>query len=295
MPNLQALWAHYDEASERPHTQRNQYFESAVSYGKVKLNSYFNLVLLQPDVSFYAVATALHPKLRLGWFKTQWKHFPHWYRKAETSIRRVFKQYTEAAEEAEDELYLPAPSRRKLAGGGNNTLYERTMEVDLHLLTNAKGKRTKRVSQLNEYFDSLLFDYTSGSETELLLLNSDDPWAWWLQVGRERYPMLFKVTGGYLSIPSTSCECERSFSKARRTISDDRNKLGGTTIEAIQLQKSWLRHGVVKSSLNDLEILVKKADKHQLGRVAASQASDSFSAPSRASSSFGQSESSYCQ
>jgi hypothetical protein len=169
------------------------------------------------------------------------------------------------------------------------------MEVDLHLLTNAKGKRTKRVSQLDEYFDSLLFDYTSRSKAELLLLDSNNRWAWWLQVGRERYPILFKIAGDYLSIPSTSCECERSFSKARRTISDNCNKLGGTTIKAIQLQKSWLRHGVVMSLLNNLEILVRKADKNQLGRMATSQASDSFSAPLRASSSFGQSESSYCQ
>jgi hypothetical protein len=44
--NLQALWAHYYEASEHPHTQRNQYFKPAVSYGKVKLDSYFDLVHL---------------------------------------------------------------------------------------------------------------------------------------------------------------------------------------------------------------------------------------------------------
>jgi hypothetical protein len=76
------------------------------------------------------------------------------------------------------------------------------MEVDLHLLTNAKGKRTKQVSQLDEYFDSLLCDYTSGYETELPLLDSDDPWAWWLQVGSEHYPILFKIAGDDLSIPS---------------------------------------------------------------------------------------------
>jgi hypothetical protein len=92
------------------------------------------------------------------------------------------------------------------------------MEVDLHLLTNAKGKRTKQVSQLDEYFDSLLFDYTSGSKTKLLLLNSDNPCPWWLQVGCERYPILFNIAGDYLSIPSTSCKCKRPFSKARQTM-----------------------------------------------------------------------------
>jgi hypothetical protein len=77
-----------------------------------------------------------------------------------------------------------------------------------------------------------------------------------------------------LSIPSTSCECERAFSKARRTITADRNRISGATIESIQIIRNWLQRGVVKSSLRDLEELVRKSDLFEPVPVAPSQADD---------------------
>ena len=53
----------------------------------------------------------------------------------------------------------------------------------------------------------------------------------------------------FLSIPSTSCECERCFSAAGRTITTDRNSLSPATIEALQLQKNWLKNHIVESPL----------------------------------------------
>jgi hypothetical protein len=110
------------------------------------------------------------------------------------------------------------------------------MAVDLHLLTNAKNKRQKRTSQLDKYFDDLVIDLTNASEQELQLLS--DPWAWWLKIGRDKYPIVFKMAVDHLTILSTSCDCKRAFSKARRTITCDRNSLTSTTIEALQLQKN---------------------------------------------------------
>jgi hypothetical protein len=271
LPNMQALWIHYTEATEPTH--KSQYFKSAVSFGLEKLNSYFNTVLLTPDISYYAVATALHPKLRMNWFKTHWKNYPHWYKKAEAGVRRVFKNYVEDEVEEESQLsqQAPPPSRRKLPG--NNTgsnLYKRTMEVDLHLLTNAKNKRQKRTNQLDEYFDALYFDLTVAGDKELHLIESDDAWGWWRHYGQTRYPILFKIATNFLSIPATSCECERCFSKARRTISDDRNMLSAATIEACQLQKSWIQRGVVKSSLKELAVYVENVDKKRATPVSSS-------------------------
>jgi hypothetical protein len=74
LPNLQALWCHYNDASNR--TNESKYFETAVAFGKAKLDHYFDTLLMKPDVSFYAIATVLNPKLRVAWFKTQWKRFP---------------------------------------------------------------------------------------------------------------------------------------------------------------------------------------------------------------------------
>jgi hypothetical protein len=60
------------------------------------------------------------------------------------------------------------------------------------------------------------------------------------------------VTTNYLAISCTSCNCEHCFSSARWTITDDQNRLSGSIIEALQLQKNWLRRSVVKSHVMDL-------------------------------------------
>ena len=67
LPNLQALWAHYDDANNR--TNKLKYFATTVAFSNAKLNHYFDTLLLQPDVSLYAIATALNPKLQVVWFK----------------------------------------------------------------------------------------------------------------------------------------------------------------------------------------------------------------------------------
>jgi hypothetical protein len=161
------------------------------------------------------IATLLHPRLRLNWFQSQWKNYPEWYRKARKSLEKVFKDYLAAEAEADSsqDSLLEPPSWRKLSSNGNSSnLYDRTMAVDLHHLINTKNKRQRRVVQVEEYFESLVTDLTTGSDRDLELL--DDPWQWWLQVGRNRYPILFKVAADFLSIPSTSCDCERAFSSA---------------------------------------------------------------------------------
>jgi hypothetical protein len=103
-----------------------------------------------------------------------------------------------------------------------------------------------------EYYESLDTDLNAANERYQPVL--EDPGGWWQRVGRNRYPILFKIACDYLTIPCTSCDCERCFSSAgaRQTITNDRNGLTGTTVEALQLQKNWLRRGKVKSSILDL-------------------------------------------
>jgi hypothetical protein len=274
--------------------------QSVVAFGFEKLNTYYNTVILKPDVSYYTVATALHPKLCMNWFKTQWKNFLTWHKKAESSIRRTFKAYVDDVEEESQQSQQPLPPlRRKLPSTNTSTnLYERTTEVDLYLLTNAKNKRQKRVNQLDEYFDALYFDITNASEDELQLILEDNPWAWWNEYGRSGYPILFKIATDYLSIPATSCECERAFSKAKRTISDNRNNLSAATIEAIQLQKNWVQRGVVNSPLKELAVYVENVDKKRVVPVANLNASQSIntsfnSQPGKIFELLGQSEDNY--
>jgi hypothetical protein len=72
-------------------------------------------------------------------------------------------------------------------------------------------------------------------------------------IGRARYLVVFNMARDFLSVLATSCDCERTFSKARRTITCDRNALTGVSIEALQLQRNWLQRRVVQSELADLQ------------------------------------------
>ena len=95
-----------------------------------------------------------------------------------------------------------------------------------------------------------------------------DPQLQWLKVGRSKYPVLFKMAVDFLSIPSTSCECERCFSTAGRTITNDRNSLSASTVEAIQLQKNWLKNGVVECPLIKRSAQIERKDREQIAAEA---------------------------
>ncbi|KAK7177400.1 transposase-like protein [Paraphaeosphaeria sporulosa] len=115
-------------------------------------------------------------------------------------------------------------------------------------------KRQKRTSQLDEYFDSLYDDKVAGSEVLY------DPHRWCTDVDQKRYPVVHKMAIDHPAVPTTSCDCERCFSSARKTITCDRNSLSPAVVEALQLQKNWRRRDALSIHLKQLSALVSKKD-----------------------------------
>lgn len=59
----------------------------------------------------------------------------------------MYKRYADEDEAEAKEPVLQPPTRRKIPSSNTGDgLYERSIEVDLHLLTNAKAKRQKRTN-----------------------------------------------------------------------------------------------------------------------------------------------------
>ena len=150
--------------------------------------------------------------------------------------------------------------RKVPEGSSFDSRYERSLNVDLHYMMGTKGraKRFKASNELEEYYASHNDDLLRFNNSDDKLLNN--PIEWWDKVGQQRYPTLYRMALDYLSIPSTSCDCERAFSRARRTVTDDRNRLGGATIEALQLQKNWLHNRAVASHLINLSIYISRQE-----------------------------------
>jgi hypothetical protein len=248
-----------------------------IALGAKKLNTYFTILVHEPDVSYYLITTVLKPALHFNWFQTQWKHYPHWVTKAQKLLKKVFDDYVKQDAAANNnELREPPPSCRKLPA---TDLYSPATAVDTHLLTGFKNKCQCRPGQVDEYFEALYADLNTTNEQEWPLL--EEPFEWWRTYGQNQYPILFKTAADHLAIPSTSCNCERAFSSAQQTITDDQNRLSGNTIEALQLQKNWVRRGVVKSYINNLTKQVEILTKTSIFGLNNSVKDSSFSSSQR--------------
>ena len=71
--------------------------------------------------------------------------------------------------------------------------------------------------------------------------------AWWLEDNQQcTYPRLSKMAIDVLSAQGMSAESERVFSMVRRTISWDRTSLKASTVEQMELQKSWIKQDIVE-------------------------------------------------
>jgi len=66
--------------------------------------------------------------------------------------------------------------------------------------------------------------------------------SWWV-ANRARFSTLLQYALDLLSVPATSCECERVFSSAKRLITPDRNRLAIDIIEVTECLKAWWSRG----------------------------------------------------
>jgi hypothetical protein len=63
LPNLQALWVHFEEACKQ---ENSKFMANAIALSFEKLNTYFSTLIYKPDVSYYTIAIALNLALRLN-------------------------------------------------------------------------------------------------------------------------------------------------------------------------------------------------------------------------------------
>jgi hypothetical protein len=197
----------------------------------------------------------------------------------------IYQRYVDCKGDEDEEEEPEEPTRRKLPGGDYHDYdYENTLGVNLQLQTGAKAHKKARITnQLQKYYDDIYVDSRTAEATDLIC---GDPLKWWIEVGKQRYPLLFKIALDFLSIPATSCECERCFSRARRTISMDRNSLSAATIEALQLQRSWLQNQAVESDLNSLVDFIQKKRPLECQNRPSQPSTPSVTAATEATSSF---------
>jgi hAT family C-terminal dimerisation region len=246
--------------ADTEHDSADSFFRNAVRMSQQKLNTYWNILILKDTPSYYAAATILHPEYRHKWFQYQWSHHPLYYKKAEKSTWAIWDNYVKAEEvSTEEQMLEEESSRRKTPGGVANEFKSRflaTQAIDPLFMTGNSGGKRKGRKKIRR---SDLEDYLTDEPCPIGAIK--DPIEWWRTIGKREYPTLYKLAIDLLATPATSCECEGVFSQAGKLITDERNRLGLEVIEAIELQKDWLRKGVIKSPLLQLIGQIERLEK----------------------------------
>ena len=105
-------------------------------------------------------------------------------------------------------------------------------------------KSTKHHSEIKDWLS-----FVPNEDQRRIIPN---PLAWWIQElehNPTRFPILGKMAIDLMACLAMSSECERVFSRAKQLVTNERSKLSAETIEANELQKDWLRKGLVLSWL----------------------------------------------
>jgi hypothetical protein len=115
-------------------------------------------------------------------------------------------------------------------------------------------RRTKLCSDLDDAINSFIDPFAGGDQDEdeyerwkrcepivgQDLLANKHPIKYWLGF-RDQYPNLTKLAIDVLSIPASSCECERVFSELGDLLKPRRRNIGPELLAAIQCVRRWLR------------------------------------------------------
>jgi hypothetical protein len=73
-------------------------------------------------------------------------------------------------------------------------------------------------------------------------MEEGNPVQYWLKL-RPKYPNLARLALDIMTIPASSCDCERMFSELSDLLEPKRRAIGSELLAAIQLVRSWIRAG----------------------------------------------------
>ncbi|THH17103.1 hypothetical protein EUX98_g9192 [Antrodiella citrinella] len=207
----------------------------ALNMAKRLLNRYYSRTDVAPA---YRIAMVLHPRHKLGYF-VDWNWEPEWI---ENARRSVYNEFTTR--------YLKygtgvGVTEVAASGGGNTSIVGTTKNMFINMPALAKINDTAVMNELDHYLKQPRED---AGENAL---------KWWYN-HRTMYPCLSRMARDYLSIPATSVDAERVFSKGRILHPHTRNRLSAKSTRALLIVHFWSKLGLVRDA--DFERAAKVTD-----------------------------------
>jgi hypothetical protein len=200
-----------------------------------KANDYYNKL---DDSPAYFAATCLHPYYKY-YCENSWEHKTGWLRRAKEGFQEMWRDYKQAPESSP-----PKPPR--------------TGAIDDVIGSLTARRNCARSDSIDEY------DRWHDQEPEWSLAtyhNDGNAVRYWITMS-PKYPQLSRFAIDILTIPASSCECERLFSELGDLLEPKRRAIGSELLAAFQLIRSWTRAGYTYNTkrnsdddINDSDIL----------------------------------------
>lgn len=260
---LQLLYTKVEKRLERLKKEPDSQFKTSLKFGKEKMDEYWSKMIY--ETPYYYASIILHPDHGIAWFERHWKGYAPWIKEVKTGMRKFVILFGERLERAVGETEQQA--ERIVARKLPDAVIKRREEQRLLGLLDSDDDETFAPPPAAKRRELELRTQESAIEIELnswyryrLQQPVHSPLQFWIEKSHDKignpFPGLTKLALDIYSIPAMSSECERVFSQTKRVITDDRNCLSASTIQAIQCQKNWLANKVVHS---DLEAVLCRA------------------------------------
>ena len=214
IPTMDFLAAAFEDAIDE--FADHKFMRESLQTGYTKLLKYWNKTERSPA---YIAAVVLDPT-------TKWEYFDSWDPDWRPNMKAAMKEFWETKYRSSTgrPTYSSAVS---VQSTGNKYLDWR------------KQKRGHQNIAVSDELDQYLKD------PMVLEVDITTVLTWWLEPKqRSRFPLLSKMAIDIYSVPAMSSEPERVFSKAKHTVSEQRNGLKAETIEMLECLKSWFRLGI---------------------------------------------------
>jgi hypothetical protein len=187
----------------------------------VKAREYYNKLDLSP--AYYA-ATILHPRYKF-YCDMAWAEHPEWIELSNGNFRALWAAYRS----------LPGPRAHRRPAKSNNI----DDAINSWLKPTAAGIHDGEEDEY-DLWKRCEPQAEEGSDA------ATDPIKYWVEL-QDRYPNLSKLALDVLSIPASSCECERLFSELGDLLEPRRRGISPELLAAIQCNRRWIRAGFSSS------------------------------------------------
>jgi hypothetical protein len=184
-----------------------------------KANKYYNKLNNLP--AYYATV-CLHPYYKY-YCKNSWANKPEWLTTANARFQRLWQTYKP------QRIRPPSCTSTTTIADG----------IDDIIGAFVRRKNNKELEDEDEY-ERWKTQEPEWSREQYL--GNGHPIVYWIQM-RSKYPCLSQFAIDMLTIPASSCDCERLFSELGDLLEPKQRAIGSELLAALQLLQSWTRAG----------------------------------------------------